>query len=120
MSRRVSSASMKTNAGRSLEVIADDIRALERSNAFTIGALLAEAREDAEYGKWSEWLESEFDWSEDTARNYIAAHRLGEQFRTVRNLPLPMRATFWSKERVVFLPLRRRGAGRSTSRQNVG
>jgi hypothetical protein len=85
---------MKTNTGRPLEIIADDIRALERGNAFAIGALLAEAREDAEYGEWSTCLESEFDWSEDTARNYMAAHRLGEQFRTVRDLPLPMRAVY--------------------------
>src|SRR5262249_6158659 len=85
---------MKTNTGRPLEIIADDIRALERGNAFAIGALLTEAREDAEYGEWSTWLESEFDWSEDTARNYMAAHRLGEQFRTVRDLPLPMRAVY--------------------------
>jgi len=69
----------KTNAGRPLEIIAADIRALERGNAFAIGALLAEAREDAGYGEWSEWLESEFDWSVETARNYLAAHRLCAQ-----------------------------------------
>src|SRR5215469_14881048 len=83
-----------TNTRRPLEIIAGDIHALERGNAFAIGALLTEAREDAEHGEWSTWLESEFDWSEDTARNYMAAHRLGEQFRTVRDLPLPMRAVY--------------------------
>jgi hypothetical protein len=85
---------MTANTKRPLEIIADDIRALERGNAFAIGALLVEARDDAGYGEWAEWLESEFDWSEDTARNYMAAHRLAEQFRTVRNLPLPM-TTFY-------------------------
>ena len=83
-----------TNTRRPLENIAEEIHALERGNAFAIGALLTEARENAEYGEWSTWLESEFDWSEDTARNYMAAHRLGEQFRTVRDLPLPMRAVY--------------------------
>ena len=84
----------KPNAGRPLEIIAADIRALERRNAFDIGALLAEARENAGYGEWSEWLEREFDWSVETARNYLAAHRLAEQYQTVRFLPLPMRAIY--------------------------
>src|SRR5262249_46300217 len=61
--RRAGGGGMNTNTKRPLEAIAADIRALERGNAFAIGALLAEAREDAEYGEWSEWLEEEFDWS---------------------------------------------------------
>lgn len=85
---------MKTNTKRPLETIAHDIRALERGNAFAIGALLAEARDDAEYGEWAMWLEEEFDWSPDTARNYMAAHRLADKFRTVRELSLPMRAVY--------------------------
>src|SRR5262249_29343388 len=84
----------KTNAGRSLEDIAADIHALDREKAFAIGALLVEARESAKPGKWMEWLSDEFDWSEDTARNYMAAYRLGERFRTVRNLPLPKRTIY--------------------------
>jgi hypothetical protein len=84
----------KTDAGRPLEIIAADIRALERGNAFDIGALLAEARKDAEYGEWASWLESEFDWSPQTATNYMSAHRLAEQYPTVRFLPLPMRAVY--------------------------
>jgi hypothetical protein len=83
-----------TNTRRPLEIIADDIRALERGNAFAIGALLAEAREDAEYGEWSTWLEDEFDWGRETARNYLAAHRLAQQFPIVGNLPLPMCAVY--------------------------
>jgi len=85
---------MTNNIKRPLEAIADDIRALERGNAFAIGALLTEARDDAGYGEWATWLEEEFDWSEDTARNYMAAHRLADKFRTVRNLKLPMRAVY--------------------------
>ena len=83
-----------TNTRRPLEIIADDIRALERGNAFAIGALLAEAREDAEYGEWMVWLEDEFDWGRETARNYLAAHRLAQQFPIVGNLPLPMCAVY--------------------------
>jgi len=86
---------MKTNTGRRpLEIIADDIRALERGNAFAIGALLAEAREDAGYGEWMAWLEDEFDWGRETARNYLAAHRLAQQFPILGNLPLPMCAIY--------------------------
>ena len=78
-----------TNTRRPLEVIAADIHALDRDNVFAKGALLAEVLESAEHGDWAPWLESEFDLSEDTARNYLAAHRLGEKFRIIRNLPLP-------------------------------
>jgi hypothetical protein len=86
--------SVPTNTSRSLEVIADDIRALERGNAFAIGKLLAEAREDAEYGDWGDWLEDEFDWGPSTAANYLSAYYLGEKFPTVGDLPLPMRAVY--------------------------
>jgi|SRR5215475_771953 len=85
---------MKTNKKRPLETIAREIHGLDRRNAFAIGALLAEARENAEHGEWGDWLESEFDWSEETARNYLAVHGLTVKFPTVRDLPLPMRVLY--------------------------
>jgi hypothetical protein len=39
-------------------------------------------------------LKDEFEWSHDTAMNYIAAHELADKFRTVRNLPLPSRVIY--------------------------
>jgi hypothetical protein len=65
---------------RSLDVIADEIHALDRRNAFEIGALLAEARksEHGNYGEWQEWLE-QFGFSYQTALNYISAHELKRQ-----------------------------------------
>src|SRR5262249_18400285 len=86
--------SAATNTRRPLDAIADDIRALERNNAFAIGALLAEAREHADYGEWAYWLEEEVDWGRETAPNYLAGHKLGEQFPTFGNLPLPMCAVY--------------------------
>jgi hypothetical protein len=74
---------------RSLDVIADEIHALDR-NAFDIGAKLIEAYDQCEHGDWLQWLEEEFDWSVDTAERYMRAARLADKFRTVRNLRVPM------------------------------
>jgi hypothetical protein len=78
-----------SNTKRDLAAIAVDINTLERRSIFDIGKLLIEARDVCEHGDWYAWLESEFDWSEDTAENYMAASRLGAKYRTVRDLKVP-------------------------------
>jgi hypothetical protein len=85
---------LKSNTKRDLAVIASDIHALERLRAFDIGKLLIEARDACEHGEWGDWLDREFDWSHDTADNYMAAARLEGKFRTVRNLKVPMRTIY--------------------------
>jgi hypothetical protein len=79
---------MKRKNERSLDTIADDINQLERANIFDIGGLLIEAKAQCEHGQWMPWLETEFAWSADTAERYMKVARLGEKFRTVRNLKL--------------------------------
>jgi hypothetical protein len=88
-----------SNAGsnkppRDLDTIAADIHQLERRSVFDFGELLVEAQEACDHGAWLRWLEDEFEWSHDTAMNYIAAHELADKFRTVRNLPLPCRVIY--------------------------
>jgi hypothetical protein len=78
---------------RSLDVIANDLHALER-NAFDKGALLLEARAVCEHGEWYAWLDREFAWSVDTAARYIAAANLAAKYRTVRDLKVPMRVIY--------------------------
>jgi hypothetical protein len=73
---------------RSLDDIAAKIHRAERASIFEIGALLLEAHERCEHGKWREWLYDEFEWSEDTAANYIKAAKLAAKFRNFRNLKL--------------------------------
>jgi hypothetical protein len=74
---------------RPLDAIAADIHKLERNNVFAIGDLLLEAQEgECEYGEWGDWIEENFDWSQDTAENYMNAARLGDRFRKIRNLRL--------------------------------
>jgi hypothetical protein len=85
---------LKSNTKRDLAVIASDIHALERLRVFDIGKLLIEARDACEHGEWGDWLDREFDWSHDTADNYMAAARLEGKFRTVRNLKVPMRTIY--------------------------
>jgi Protein of unknown function (DUF3102) len=85
---------LKSNTKRDLAVIASDIHALERLRVFDIGKLLIEARDACEHGEWGDWLDREFDWSHNTADNYMAAARLEGKFRTVRNLKVPMRTIY--------------------------
>jgi hypothetical protein len=80
--------SRRKNA-RPLDTIADNIHRLRRENIFEIGDLLLEARTQCEHGQWLDWLDAEFDWSVDTAENYMASAALVSKFRTVRNLKLP-------------------------------
>jgi hypothetical protein len=79
----------KGNVVRTLDAIADDIRDLERCNFFDIGKRLLEAKEVCDHGLWEEWLHENFNWSQDTAENYMKAARLADKFRTVRNLNVP-------------------------------
>jgi hypothetical protein len=87
-------APFKSNTKRELADIAGDIHALERRSAFDIGKLLIEARDACDHGEWGNWLDREFDWSDDTADNYMAAARLADKFRTVRNLKVPQRIIY--------------------------
>jgi Protein of unknown function (DUF3102) len=83
-----------SNTKRELAAIAGDIHALERRSIFDIGKLLIEARDACAHGEWGDWLYREFDWSDDTADNYMAAARLADKFRTVRNLKVPFRVIY--------------------------
>jgi hypothetical protein len=85
---------LKSNAKRDLADIAGDIHALERRSVFDIGKLLIEARDACDHGDWGDWLDQEFDWSHDTAARYMAASRLADKFRTVRNLKVPKRIIY--------------------------
>jgi Protein of unknown function (DUF3102) len=83
-----------TNVKRELTDIANEIHALERRSIFDIGKLLIEARDTCEHGEWGDWLDNEFDWSHDTAENYMAAAHLAAKFRTVRDLKVPARIIY--------------------------
>jgi Protein of unknown function (DUF3102) len=78
----------KQKNARTLDTIADDIHELERGNIFDIGDLLLEAKAQCEHGQWLDWLEAEFEGSEDTAERKMEVAELGSRFRTLRNLKL--------------------------------
>jgi hypothetical protein len=59
-----------------------------------IGQRLVQCKEIAGHGGWLPWLEREFEWSEDTAERYMAVAKLGEKFRTVRNLDVPLKGLY--------------------------
>jgi hypothetical protein len=86
-----------TNVKSTLAAIATKIHERERdtrANLFEIGALLIEAHQACEHGDWMHWVAEEFDWSDDTARRYMAAHQLATKFRTVRDLKITARTLY--------------------------
>jgi hypothetical protein len=83
-----------TKNARLLDAVAEDIHALQRDSYLDIGDLLIEAKDSCEHGEWGEWLETEFDWSQDTAKRYMDSARLAAKFRTVRNLKVPARVIY--------------------------
>ena len=87
----------KNDIGRTLATIAEEIRARTETIAdvIEIGRLLIEAKGQAEHGEWLPWLEREFDFSDRTAENYMAAHRFAEKFETVSNLKLTLSALYF-------------------------
>lgn len=79
---------MTYKPNRSLSEIAREIHRLDRHSIFTVGELLLEAKEKCEHGEWLEWLSDEFGMSEDSAERRMAAAKLVDKFRILRNLNL--------------------------------
>jgi hypothetical protein len=73
---------------RSLDEIALIIQGLERKNIFEIGDRLLEAKDQCQHGEWLDWLNDNFEMSEDTAERKMGVAKLGSKFRRLRNLQL--------------------------------
>jgi Protein of unknown function (DUF3102) len=58
-----------------------------------IGRHLTECREIVGHGGWADWLDREFAWSDQTARNFIHVYELSKS-KTVLNLSLPFSALY--------------------------
>lgn len=56
-----------------------------------IGGHLIECKRIVGHTYWLAWLDAEFGWSDQTARNFMHLHELGRKSKTVLNLPLPLR-----------------------------
>jgi hypothetical protein len=77
---------------------AEKIRALHRenvansrktvTNVIEIGQTLTEVKPRCGHGNWLHWLKTEFDWSADTAENYMRVNALSIKNRNIRNLDL--------------------------------
>jgi Protein of unknown function (DUF3102) len=72
---------------------ANDIRALRKrasSDIIEIGRMLIESKKLAGHGNWLSWLELEFQWTDETALNYMRVHDLvkNQNFRDLSNIPV--------------------------------
>jgi hypothetical protein len=63
-----------------------------REGIVEIGGILAEACKHADHGTWLAWLETEFGWSDQTARRFIHVYELSQnpKLNTVLTLDLPL------------------------------
>jgi hypothetical protein len=57
-----------------------------------IGKWLSRTRDRVGHGNWLPWLRKNFNWSGDTAANYMRLYELSQtpKFRSLRNLPLDL------------------------------
>jgi hypothetical protein len=67
-----------------------------RENIVEIGRHLAGVRERIDHGKWLGWLNAEFGWSDQTARNFIRVFELSRdaKFQNILNLNLPLNVLY--------------------------
>jgi hypothetical protein len=78
---------------RTLARYANDIRSLRKrvsSDIIEIGRILIESKKLAGHGNWLSWLEREFQWTDDTALNYMRVYELAKNrnFRDLSNIPI--------------------------------
>jgi hypothetical protein len=78
---------------RTLARHATEIRRLGKqvaSEVIEIGRLLVESKKLAGHGNWLSWLEREFQWTDDTALNFMRVHELvkNRNFRDLSHIPL--------------------------------
>jgi Protein of unknown function (DUF3102) len=95
--RKSKDAKTKAVANRTLESITGEIHAAlkhQTANIMLVGALLVEANEHVEHGKWLPWLQQEFDLSERTAHRYMKVARLVAKSATVADLNLSPSALY--------------------------
>jgi hypothetical protein len=72
------------------------IRALGKQtveNIIEIGRRLSECKRICGHGNWLPWLDREFGWSDQTARNFMRVAELSKS-KTVLNLDLPVKALY--------------------------
>jgi hypothetical protein len=74
--------------GNSAEALAEHAQAIRElgkrvvKDVIEIGRRLTEAKELVVHGKWAEWLETEFDWSEGTALNFMHVFEFVEELKS--------------------------------------
>jgi hypothetical protein len=76
---------------------AEAIRALGKqtiASVIEIGRRLTECKTILGHGKWLPWLEREFGWAEQSARNFMAVHAMSLKSPTVGDLNLDMRSLY--------------------------
>jgi hypothetical protein len=80
------------NAG-ALARYANEIRARRKrasSDMIEIGRMLVESKKLVGHGNWLSWPEREFQWTENTARNFIRVHEMAKtaNFADLSNIPI--------------------------------
>jgi hypothetical protein len=96
---RVAAIRMHLGAARELHPLAEHaevIRTLGKravADIIEIGRRLIEAKAIAGHGGWTPWLEREFGWTDQSARNYMNVADLAKS-KTVLDFDMPIRALY--------------------------
>jgi hypothetical protein len=93
----VGSAPLDASTTAALQRYAKAIKSLvepARKDIIEIGHLLTKAQESAGHGNWLQWLAREFDWSEQTARNYMRVYEMASIHNAIVDLDLPLRSLY--------------------------
>jgi len=76
---------------------ADAIRELHKrvaGDVIEIGRRLTECKSMCGHGQWLRWLDREFQWTDDTALNFMRVYELARKSRNFRDLSLPISALY--------------------------
>jgi hypothetical protein len=94
---------------RSLSAIENDLQTAMHASVrcvWEIGALLLEAKKEAEHGEWLPWLDAQGIYSASTAENYMNAARYVAKFPNFGNLRIKRTALYRLIEREDDVQLR--------------
>jgi hypothetical protein len=89
-----------------------------------IGRRLTEVRKIVGHGNWLPWLDREFGWTDQTARNFMRIHELAANSKTVLDLAVPISTLYTlaapsTSEEVRAAALKRAAAGEMVSAHEV-
>jgi lipoprotein-anchoring transpeptidase ErfK/SrfK len=71
-----------------------ELRRVETESIARIGSILIEVKAKVHHSHYLDWLKANFQWTDQTARNYVHVAKLVEKNQTVLDLPIDLGALY--------------------------